>query len=212
MLDRATSLAAIFVLCAEAVLAQSGSAQLEAQRKRIEAERAEAQAGFLREDAACYQKFAVNSCLGGVNERRRAMLSDLRRQEVLINDEDRRIRAEEQLRRADERVAEQAQREKADRQAASGTEEKSQRDRAAKKRESQGASELRRQDRVDANAGRLRRNQEKSATRAERSEGEAQAMRDFEDRQNKAQARRAENSANQQKRDKPVGKPLPVPP
>jgi flagellar biosynthesis GTPase FlhF len=65
-------------------------AGFEIERQRINAERSKLQGGFLAEDIACYKKFAVNSCLEKVNERRREAMADLRRQEILINDQERR--------------------------------------------------------------------------------------------------------------------------
>ena len=73
-----------------------------AERARISAARATLEAGFLAEDAACYKKFAVNRCLDRVNTRRREAIADLRRQEILINEEERRLRGGAQLRKLEE--------------------------------------------------------------------------------------------------------------
>jgi colicin import membrane protein len=47
---------------------------IDAERARINEDRARLEAGFLAEDAECYKKFAVNSCLGKVNDRRREVM------------------------------------------------------------------------------------------------------------------------------------------
>lgn len=46
-----------------------------------------------RDDSACSERFAVNDCRAAVRERYRAALADLDRQELLLNDQDRRARA-----------------------------------------------------------------------------------------------------------------------
>ena len=52
---------------AVAQIAVAAPANPDAERTRIAAERARLEAGFLIEDAACYQRFFVNSCLDEVN-------------------------------------------------------------------------------------------------------------------------------------------------
>ena len=39
--------------------------------------------------AVHYQRFAVNSCLDNVNERRREAMANLRRQEIVLNEQER---------------------------------------------------------------------------------------------------------------------------
>src|SRR5450756_1568952 len=70
---------------------------MDEERAKISAERARLEAVFLAEDGACYKKFFVNSCLGEVNGRRREAMADLRRQEILLNDEERRSKGVEQI-------------------------------------------------------------------------------------------------------------------
>ena len=72
---------------------------------RIRKEREDAQVRFLAQDVQCYQRFAVNDCLGEVRAQRRAVLAELRRQEISLNDTQRKRRAAEQLLRADEKAA-----------------------------------------------------------------------------------------------------------
>jgi hypothetical protein len=56
------------------------------ERARIESERQMAQASLARDEEACYQRFAVNDCLREVRKRRRALLEELRRQEIILDD------------------------------------------------------------------------------------------------------------------------------
>lgn len=99
----------------DAMSGQPGN--LDAQRAAITAERSRLQAGFLTEEAACYKKFAVNNCLGKVNTRRREATADFRRQEILLNDEERRIKGEEQIRKIDEKSSPEKKQQAADRRA-----------------------------------------------------------------------------------------------
>jgi colicin import membrane protein len=100
----------LMVLLAAGALAQEAPTptlqQAEAlERERIRQFRVVEQARFAAEEAQCYQRFAVNDCLQDVRRARRDVLADLRRQELSINDAQRKRRAAEQLLRADEKVS-----------------------------------------------------------------------------------------------------------
>ena len=75
-----------------------------AERERIRQTRTVAQARFAEQEAQCYRLFAVNDCLIEVRRARRELLGDLRRQELSINDAQRKRRAAEQLLRSDEKA------------------------------------------------------------------------------------------------------------
>lgn len=74
------------------------------ERERIRQFRGAEQTRFAAEEAQCYQRFAVNDCLLEVRRARREVLADLRRQEMSINEAQRKRRAAEQLLRADEKA------------------------------------------------------------------------------------------------------------
>ena len=74
------------------------------QREWIAQTRAQYGAQFRAQEIACYQRFAVNDCLNESRRTEREVLADLRRQEILINDAQRKRRAAGQLLRADERL------------------------------------------------------------------------------------------------------------
>lgn len=69
----------------------------EGERIRIRAARAQQEARYQSEEAACYARFAVTGCLQEVRVRRRAALADLRRQERLLNELERKRRAQEKM-------------------------------------------------------------------------------------------------------------------
>lgn len=81
-----------------------------AERERISAGRRQAEADFEEAHKACYRKFAVNDCIGEAKVRRREVLAQLRRQELALNEVERRRKSEERLRDLAEREAEQRER------------------------------------------------------------------------------------------------------
>jgi hypothetical protein len=79
--------------------------QREAQeRQRIRQTRAAEQGRFAVQEAHCYQLFAVNDCLIEVRRTRRDLLADLRRQDLSINDAQRKRRGAQQLLQSDEKA------------------------------------------------------------------------------------------------------------
>ena len=83
--------------------AATPSLDIEGELRRIQADRTREEARFAAEDVACYARFAVTDCLRDVRVRRREVLDDLRRQEVAINDAERKRKAQEQIERMDEK-------------------------------------------------------------------------------------------------------------
>jgi len=65
--------------------------------QQIQEARSAEEARFSDQERACYQRFAVNDCLKQVRLKRRLAFEDLRRQEVILNDLERRKKAVDQL-------------------------------------------------------------------------------------------------------------------
>ena len=80
----------------------------QAERNRIQSERAQVQQRFDQEEAHCYQKFAVNDCRDANRAQRRDQMADLRRQEILLNDAARKRKGAEQLQRMEQKAAEES--------------------------------------------------------------------------------------------------------
>jgi len=107
----------IFVVISVAIwgcaLAQNdplqGLSSVSAERAAIESSRARESAKFDALEAECYQRFAVNSCLSKVQSQRRAMLSEIKRQEQVLNDAERMQRGAAQLRLNEEKAQEKLQ-------------------------------------------------------------------------------------------------------
>lgn len=80
-------------LTAACAHAQAEEASVAAERARLKQERERAEAEYQAQEKACYGKFAVNDCLATAKSRRREAVSDLRRQEVALNDAERKRKA-----------------------------------------------------------------------------------------------------------------------
>ena len=65
--------------------------------QQIQKARSAEETRFSDQERACYERFAVNDCLKQVRVKRRSALEDLRRQEVFLNDLERRKKAADQL-------------------------------------------------------------------------------------------------------------------
>ena len=77
----------------------------DAERQRITQLRADADATYDAAKQACYQKFAVNRCIATVREKQRSEITDLKRQEVAMNDAGRKRRGAEQLQRTEAKAS-----------------------------------------------------------------------------------------------------------
>ncbi len=70
---------------------------LSVERARITQQRAESEATFVQKQQYCYQRFAVSDCLGKVKGERRAVLDELRSQEIQLNSLERQAKAQAEL-------------------------------------------------------------------------------------------------------------------
>jgi len=72
-------------------------AQAAAEHDRIARERAEVQATYAKQEAACQEGFVVTPCLEAARKAQRDGLARLRRQEVLLDEEQRKQRAAQRM-------------------------------------------------------------------------------------------------------------------
>jgi len=210
------AVAFFFVTLAGLAGAQTGTpaAQdrtMDAERARISAERARIKADFLAEDAVCHQKFAVNSCLSDVGARRRRAMEDLRRQEISLNDEERRIRGAEQIRKTEGKSSVEKQQEAAQRRAKALEDSRSRLDREQKKRAGREAAPDSEQAHREVSAQKLKAMQEKAAARTAQQAVAAEEAKKFNERQRQARERRAQHEADRLRQGKPPAKTLPMP-
>ena len=95
-----------------------GGLSPEAERSRIQAQRAAVDERFERAQAECYRKFAVADCQIDARAVRREALADLRRQEVSLKAAQTRLKGSEQLSRIDRKSSPQLELESATQRAA----------------------------------------------------------------------------------------------
>ncbi|MEY4653872.1 MAG: hypothetical protein RI884_2453 [Pseudomonadota bacterium] len=215
----ARSIAAVLALLAwvglvaadEAVSPASGSASasrwvggldVRAEQARIERERAAARARQTEEEADCQKRFAVTDCTERARRKWQPVLADLRRQELALNEVDRKQRAAEQQRKLDEKVSPQAQEEAAQRRAQALADHEARQARAAQKASG------------SAPGGKPREPgaaQDRSSPDITREQADANAQAHAR-RVQEAQERKERTLKRQAERAKPSASALPVPP
>jgi colicin import membrane protein len=193
----------VAALACHALAAAPGDDEAKAERVRITAERAQAQARFTEQEKACYGKFAVNDCLNEARAQRRQVLADLKRQETALNDAERRRRAAERQRDLEERSSAQNQEQAAARRSQAVAEQKQRADRAAEKA-ARAAS-------AAAQPPKARVNTHEKKDPMPASEAVENARR-HEERVEQAKERKERVQTRQSERTKPSAAPLPVPP
>lgn len=193
--------------------AQTGApaAGSDAERARIGLERSRLEAGFLAEDVACYQRFAVNSCLDEVNERRRAAMADLRRQEILLNEAERKRKGAEQMRKTEEKASVENQQADAERRAKAEADYQLRVEQAKEKQDSRTRARDAEKSNIEARAARLEANRQKNEARKARQAAEAAETAKFNARQKEAQDKRAQHERERLERIKPPVRSLPLP-
>lgn len=90
------------VMAADA--AAQGQVDRAAQRQRIARERADAEAVYRREEAACRQRFAVTTCIDEARSRRRGVLERLDNEQAVLDEWERKRRAAERMERIEEKL------------------------------------------------------------------------------------------------------------
>lgn len=187
------------------------------ERGRIALERGEAEARYAESEKACYAKFAVNDCLNEARARRREVLTGLRRQEVALNDAERKIKGAEKLRDVDQRQSPEQREQAAAQRAKSMADHEDRLKRAAEKAaKSQGARAAATPSRTEGPRKRLTGGPRKAA--ATRPPAERKTLdteenrRAFQARQDDALQRKSRIEKKLAENSKPALKPLPVPP
>jgi colicin import membrane protein len=196
---------------AQTAAPQASPENIDAERAKISAERVRLEAGFLTEDAACYEKFAINSCLGKVNSRRREAMASLRRQEILLNDEERKIRGAQGLRRIEEKSSPENLQEAADRRARAAEDYQSRLEREKIKQQERASAPAAEKAAHEASAEKLLDRQKKARSRTDKQAAAAEEAKKFEERQKQAQEHRAQHERDQLSRPQPPVKSLPLP-
>jgi colicin import membrane protein len=176
--------------------------EIAAERQRIQDERSRIEAAFLDEQKDCYQRFAVTGCIQAARARRREVMSDLRRQEIGLNDLERKQRTAERLRELEDKEVQQ--RRELEERRAKGQEEQAARDqREAEKAQKATQAASAAQARAAARAG-------KQPAPKQAIDGPANQQR-YEQRMEEAREHRAKVEQRAAQSGK-APRPLPVPP
>jgi colicin import membrane protein len=187
-------------------------ASVAAQRARIANERNEVEAALGARQKQCYLKFAVNDCLNAAKSQRREKLADLRRQEISLNDAERKRKAAERAGNLEERSSTEKQEAEAQRRAKAAAQENDRKVRAAEKATRRASDEA-----LGARPGERRKDVEQANTRKaeaqkqKASEAASNAIR-YQQRLRDAQAHKQAVESQSAEKKNPPAKPLPVPP
>ncbi len=194
----------------------SAPAQVESnfatEKARIARERNAAEALYKVEEKACYQKFAVNDCVKDARDKRRAVMTELHRQEVAVNDVERKRKAAERLQSIAEKSAPEKQAEKKADSEKARVDAKDRQARGVQKAAKAAASAPR----PGASAARQAEIDEKVKGKAadlqSRMQAAGQAVKDRQEREASAKAHKEALAKRLAERKKPPPKPLPPPP
>lgn len=191
-------------LCAQAQQpAATGFAGSLVERERIAAQRTREHLRYEQEEAACYQRFVVNDCLREVRVRRRATFEELRRQEIILNDVDRKRAAAEQLRISDEKAAAQKGQEAAAQRQAERQSYEEKRERARQKKDNPSRRVPEQANPPQASA---------SGPHADTLSSRAAERKAYEEKLSKAQERKAQRDKDLAEKSGRSAHPLPVNP
>ena len=201
---------ALGILIAGSVaLAQTGS---DVERERISAERSRLEATFTREDTACYKKFLVNNCLDEVKIRRRDALADLRRQEIVLNDEARKAKGAEQLQKIEDKSSPEKLQLEADKKAQAVKDFADTMARDKQKNADRITLQAGEKANVEAAASRVKNNQDKQARAASKQAAATEELRKYNERQAQAKERQARYARDKASQAKTPAQPLPAQP
>ncbi len=183
----------------------------DAERLRIASARADLEAGFARESAACYKNFLVNNCLDEVTRKRRAAMADLTRQEITMNKQDRDIKAAEQLRKTKEKTSPENQRQAVDKRSKARTDFDARLARDREKNAAQSTAKANEKSSFNAAESRMKGAQEKQASRIAKQAASAEELKKYNQRLAKAEERQLRVANDKAGQTKPLAQPLPVP-
>jgi colicin import membrane protein len=189
-----------------------------AERERISQERQRANADYAAANAYCYQRFQVNACLSQARTKHNAQISDLKRQEISLNDVQRKRRGAEQLRKVEEKTSPQRQEDVAQQRgkalANDAKRQERQNGRAAPVGQAPSAPRSAGkapQAKPSNGAEKQARMNSKALGSQERAAAAARAKAKTEARQNEAAAHAASVQERQKQKKKPAAATLPIP-
>jgi colicin import membrane protein len=175
-------------------------AQVKVVQARINMEREGLEAQFASQEADCYKRFAVNDCLRDVRAAKRVSIETLRRQEIVLNDAQRKTRDMEWVKQTQEKTSSASLKQAADSREAAQIQHQERIDRTQQKKTDAAQKKMQEGPEKDQRTG-----VEGSAVKGV----SAQAQQAFEEKQRSAQERKMQRDKSlSEKSHKPVS-PLP---
>lgn len=214
-MKRLSLIVCLSVFCAAAIGQTAESAvepSLETERARISAERARAQARYAREESACYKTFAVNDCLNAARAERRGVLAALRRQEISLNDAERKRRGARQVERIEDKASLEKQQQAARQRERAQEEFQGRQQRAIEKSSDRAQRQAGEGDKRKSYEGKQQSRHDEQAARADKAASAAAERSKYDDKLRDAQERKARREQKRAEPGKPPAKPLPTPP
>ena len=209
----------LFLFCCSlslsAAMAQSPAQEKDSnalERSKIAAERARLEAGFQAEEAACKSRFAVNACLQEIRPRRNAAMADLRRQDLLINEAERKARGADQIQKTEDKSSLERQQQRAEQEKKAQQETERRSERNDQRGQSQAKSAADASANVEAAETRQKNSQSKAEEAKTRHEQAASNVLDAKVRSEKAAQNQAERDKRLKDKSNSTRKPLPAPP
>ncbi len=186
-----------------------GPQERAAERSRITAERQKLEADFKAAQAVCFRKFFANNCRDKLLPPYREQLADLRRQEILINEVERKLSAADQLLKTEEKLS--LQREQQAEQALKVQQDAATQAERAKQREVDQGNTAEQAASNKASMGtRLESNQSKAAESVSKRAQAAANVEATRLRQEQAAKNRTERDQRLREDGPPTGKSLPA--
>jgi hypothetical protein len=182
------------------------------ERSKIAAERARLEAGFQAEETACKSRFVVNACLHEIRSRRNEAMADLRRQDLLINESDRKARGADQIQKTEEKSNLERQQQRAEQEKKAQQETQRRSERNDQRGQSQAKSAADASANVEAAQTRQQNSQSKAGEAKTRHEQAAANVQDAKVRTEKAAQNQAERDKRLKEKSNSTRKPLPAPP
>lgn len=194
-------------LSGEVVFAQTFN---DTERLRISKQRAVLEAGFNREDADCYQKFLVNNCLDEVKIRRQETFADLRRQEMSIDDQERKAKGAEQLQKTEDKASPEKQQEEAVRRAEAIRDSDARIERERQKNADRLKLESNEKSNLETFAAKAKDAQNKQVGRTAKQAAAAEEVKKYNERLEKAKERQVRIAKDRASQSSPSASPLPA--
>lgn len=161
-----------------------------AERARIQQNRADAETAYAAEKKACYQRFAVSGCLAQARDLRSSRFADLKRQEVSLNDMQRKRLGVEQLQRSEDKTSPEQQQAVSERRGQALVVNERRKERLEQQSADRHANAQAAQSRQKDTTGRTAQANSKAAAHQARMARAAQNEARYEARQRQAQVRR----------------------